>query len=128
MNTYRVYFRSELQWASRDIEANTPEQALTEAKRIAEERYLELYFENFSGFDAQINEIEVCDPEDNTLAEWLDNDLRLRLAAADLFEALKQALQALNTAPRFQVRHLGSDSYKIASLCQRAIAKARGQK
>jgi hypothetical protein len=55
-----------------------------------------------------------------------DDDMRLRLAAGDLLAALEQAVQALNTAPRFRVPHLGTDSYKIAATCDRAIAKAKG--
>jgi len=47
-------------------------------------------------------------------------------AAGDLLTALEQAVQALNTAPRFKVPHLDTDSYAIASICDRAIAKAKG--
>jgi hypothetical protein len=47
-------------------------------------------------------------------------------AAEDLLAALWQAVDALNTAPRFQVG--ASDSYAIASLCDRAIAKATGKR
>src|SRR5262245_60115446 len=92
MKTYHVYFRTEHQWALRDFEAKTPEQALAEARRFADERHLELDFEDFSGFDAQINEIEVCDPEDNTLADWQDDDLRLRLSASELLEAAERVV------------------------------------
>jgi hypothetical protein len=42
-----------------------------------------------------------------------------------LLEALEQAVAALNTAPRFRVPSLGTDSYAIAALIDRAIA---GQK
>ena len=47
-------------------------------------------------------------------------------AAPELLAALDQAVKALNTAPRFHVPVLGTDSYKIAALCDRAIAKAKG--
>jgi hypothetical protein len=47
-------------------------------------------------------------------------------AAPDLLAALTQAVAALNTAPRFSVPCLGTDSYAIAAICDRAIGKARG--
>ena len=55
--------------------------------------------------------------------ESQNDDLRLRNAARDLLEALEQAVCALNATPRFRVYE--TDSYKIASLCDRAIAKAK---
>ncbi len=54
------------------------------------------------------------------------DDERLQFAAGELLDALEQAVQALNTAPRFRVPHLDTDSYKIAAICERAIAKAKG--
>ena len=52
-------------------------------------------------------------------------DARLIAAAPDLLEALQQAIQALNTVPRFRVGN--TDSYRIASLCDRAVAKVTGR-
>jgi hypothetical protein len=46
--------------------------------------------------------------------------------AGELLGALRQAVQALNTAPRFPVPSLLSDSYRIAAFCDRVLAKARG--
>jgi len=43
-----------------------------------------------------------------------------------LLEALEQALAALNTAPRFRVPSLATDSYAIAAFCGRAIASVKG--
>ena len=54
------------------------------------------------------------------------DDGRLLDAAADLLGAIAQAVAALNTAPRFRVPSLGTDSYAIAALCDAAIAKAKG--
>ncbi len=45
--------------------------------------------------------------------------------APDLLTALQRALAALNTAPRFEVPTLGTDSYAIAAEAERAIAAAR---
>jgi hypothetical protein len=46
--------------------------------------------------------------------------------APEVIAALEQAVAALNTAPRFRVPLLDTDSYRIAALCDRAIAKAKG--
>jgi hypothetical protein len=51
---------------------------------------------------------------------------RLMAAAPELLEALELAVQALNTARRFSVPHLETDSYAIASICDRSIRKAKG--
>jgi hypothetical protein len=124
VKTYRVYFRSDLQWGRQDIEAETPAQVFERAHALAEsdpDIVLDQYFE---ASDCPINEIEVCDDEHDELAVWRDDDLRLRLAARDLLAALQHAATALNTAPRFKVPSLDTDSYAIAAVCDRAIAKA----
>lgn len=43
-----------------------------------------------------------------------------------LLNALEQAVQALNAPPRFPVPALLSDSYRIAAICDRAIARVKG--
>jgi len=52
--------------------------------------------------------------------------LRLRLAASELLDALEKAVEALNTAPRFKVPGLDTDSYAVAAICDEAIALAKG--
>jgi hypothetical protein len=123
MTTYTVYFRTDAESASHDIMADTPEQALALAHEL--DAPGELWFDPYNGI-MPVNEIVVCDPDGKKVAGWRDDDLRLRLAAQDLLDALEQAVQALNTAPRFAVPHLDTDSYKIASVCDRAVAKAKG--
>ena len=72
-----------------------------------------------------LEKIEISSDENDQLAAWQSDDLRLRLAARQLLEALEAARAALNTAPRFKVPGLGSDSYKIAALCDAALANAK---
>lgn len=48
-------------------------------------------------------------------------------AAPELLEACREALAALNTAPRFKVPSRDTDSYAIAVRLEKAIAKAEGQ-
>jgi len=43
----------------------------------------------------------------------------------NLIAVLQQALTALNTAPRFKVPSLETDSYRIAALCDEVIAKTK---
>ena len=73
-----------------------------------------------------VTAIEVCGPDGVGFAQWRDEDLSLQLAARDLLAALTRALAALNTAPRFRVASLDTDSYAIAAECDKAIAMAKG--
>jgi hypothetical protein len=114
MKTYHVYFRSDLQWGRKDIEAETPAQALERARQLAEtddHMLLDDYFEH-----TPINEIEICDAEHDELALWQDDDLLLRLAARDLLEAAELVVARWERGDLAEaVRGLDS-----------AIAKAKG--
>jgi hypothetical protein len=125
MTTYTAYFRTDAEFATREIKATTPEQALRKARRLYADDPFGLMFESYHG-GMPVNEIVIEDADHEELAVWHDDDLRLRLAASDLLDALEQAVQALNCTPRFPVPQLLSDSYKIAAVCDRAIAKAKG--
>jgi hypothetical protein len=125
MPTYTAYFRTDDQYATHDFEADTPEQALALARQLHNDNQLDLMFEPYDG-GMPVDEIAIQDANFNELAVWRDADLHLRLAANDLLEALEQAIQALNTVPRFRVPHLDTDRYRIASTCDHAIAKAKG--
>jgi hypothetical protein len=112
-------------YAIAEIEADTPEQALQKARH--------LWDTNIGWFDWQTRERDESQPEeieiegtDGEGAWWQNPDLRRRLAAADMLEALELAVGALNYARRFRVPHLDMDSYQIASKCDAAIKKARG--
>jgi hypothetical protein len=86
MTTYTAYFRTDADFATREIKAATPEQALKKARRFYADDPLDLMFESYS--DAMpVNEIVIQDAADNELAVWLDDDLRLQLAARDLLTA-----------------------------------------
>lgn len=126
MTTYTAHFRTDARYAIKDLEADTPEHALKLARRYLNEFPSELIYEDYNG-EFPVNEIAICrHGDDDELARWLDDEMRLRLFAADLLEALKQARTALNTAPRFAVPSLDTDSYRIATICERAIARATG--
>jgi hypothetical protein len=127
LTTYTVIFRTDQDTASEEIAAASPEAALAEARAIADDRdrLASLYFEPYSEY-FPVNEIEVQTPDGDEAAAWLDDDLRLRLVAREMLTALEKALAALNTAPRFKVPSLGTDSYQIAAECGQAIDKAKG--
>jgi hypothetical protein len=91
LNTYTVYFRSDTESAAHDLEATTPQQALAQAKKLYADNSSELWFEPYD--DGQpANEITVYDTDGNEVAAWLDDDLRLRLAAPALLAAAEKVL------------------------------------
>ncbi len=124
MTIYTAQFSTDAEFATHEVEANTPEQALIKAREFYAGDHSDLWFESYD--DMPVNQIAIKDVDGNEVAVWLDDDMWLRLAAQDLLDALEQAFAALNQAPRFAVPWLDTDSYRIASLCERAIAKAKG--
>jgi hypothetical protein len=57
-------------------------------------------------------------------AKTAEGDAALICAAPELLEVCRDALAALNTAPRFNVPTRDTDSYAIAARLEKAIAKA----
>jgi hypothetical protein len=92
MTSYRVYLRSDIQWAMRTFKARSPQHAVKLARQFAEEHFDELDFEDYEPIDNPIDEIEVHDQDGNELAAWYDEDLRIRLAARDLLEAAEKVI------------------------------------
>jgi hypothetical protein len=86
MTTYTAYFRTDAEFATREIKAATPEQALKKARRFYDNDPSDLMFESYDD-NAPVNEIAIQDADHNEVTVWLDEDLRLRLAARDLLEA-----------------------------------------
>jgi len=125
MPTYKAYFHTDAEWASREFEADTPERALALARQFYDESPSSLYFESYDS-GTVVNEITIIDPDGN-MRTWFDDDMRLRRAAQHLLDALEQAVAALNQTSRFAVPGLDTDSYRIASICDQAIAKAKGR-
>jgi hypothetical protein len=124
MPTFTAWFRTDAEWAIYDFEADTPEQALQMAHDLWRFKSEELSFQSYDMM-MPVDEIEISGPIGTEIAVWHSPEMRLRLAASDLLEALEQAVAALNTVPRFQVPSLATDSYRIAALCDRAIAQAK---
>ena len=116
MTTFTVYFRSDAGFASGEFDADTPEQALADARQAYENDTLVLWFEPYGDLE-QVNEIAVCDEEDCQLALWLDDDLLMRLAARDLLEAAEKVV----------ARWEHGDLAEAVRELQKAIALARGE-
>ncbi len=103
MNTYTAYFRTDASYAAHDIEADTPELALAEARKMADTHAHALWFVPYD--EAPINEIVIEDSDDNELASWQDEDLRLRLAAGDLLSAAEKILDRWQNSDIGEVIH-----------------------
>jgi hypothetical protein len=112
MTTYTATFRTDADFATREFKAATPEQALKKARRFDP---LDLMFESYDG-GMPVNEIIIQDADENELAVWRDEDLRLRLAARDLLDAAELVVARWERGDLAEaVRGLDS-----------AIAKAKG--
>jgi hypothetical protein len=88
MKTYTAYFYTDAEYASAEIEADTPSAALIAARELNEKDEGAL---DFARYDERqpVNHIEILDDNHNELAHWRDDDLLLRMAAPELLEALR---------------------------------------
>jgi hypothetical protein len=129
MNTYLVTFRTDTHYADLEIEADTPEQALQQARALAASRdaYLDLDFQTYDG-PGSINEIEVYGSGEaetgDVLLAWQDDDLALRNAAADL----RDALEALVKRERAEAAASGFTDDEMTWLddARLALSRAKG--
>jgi hypothetical protein len=67
----------------------------------------------------------------HAIIEFIDEYYKLAAINKDLLEALKLAVHAINRVPNFPVNCADKNiknSYGIASICDKAIAKAQGGK
>jgi hypothetical protein len=117
MQTYKAYFHTDAGYAARELEADTPEQALALARRFYDNDPSDLMFESYGG-GLPVLEIAIHDADSNRLAVWYDDDMRLRLAAHDLLAALEFIAADIDEGIRGKAAWL-----KIA---RAAIAKAKG--
>ena len=112
--------------------------ALSEILRSVESNLREVRDTMHYGDDLPVtflegSQIARCfDTVSNALLQTADAIRRAPVAdlAGELVSTLRLALEALNTAPRFRVPHLDTDeqrmdSYRIAALCDRVLARAK---
>jgi hypothetical protein len=118
MTTYPVYLRSDIAWTRKDIDADTPEQAVELARQLAAEDPGSLELDFYELCDCPINEIETIDEHGNELAVWYDDDMHSRLAARDLLEALEAMIDRDDAESIFAT--------PVLNQARAAIAKAKG--
>lgn len=85
--TYRAEFFTVADYAVRNFEAETPEQALELARRFYEDNIIDLDFRSYDDIEP-LDQIEVWDQKTGKRASWQSDDYRLRKAAPDLYKAL----------------------------------------
>jgi hypothetical protein len=103
MTTYTAHFRSDAAFASHDFEAETAHEALALAIKFNADDSSDLWFEHYAAMP--VSEIVVCDPDENELAVWYSDDLRLRLAAHDLLSAAEKILDRWQNGDLSEVIH-----------------------
>jgi hypothetical protein len=86
MKTYTATFRTDAEFATREIKAATPGQALRKARRLYDHDPFDLMFESYDS-GMPVNEIAIANADHDELAVWRDDDMRLRNAARDLLVA-----------------------------------------
>ena len=129
MTIYTAHFFTEADWAQTTIDAASPEQALQRARQIESDETETLDFQSYDGTNG-VERIEIWAADRRTVAEWESDDLRMRLAARDLYEALDAQTEAARAVVKnwargdlaAAVREL-DDSIEPA---RAAIAKAKG--
>jgi hypothetical protein len=120
--TYRAEFFTAADYAVRNFEAETPEQALELARRFYEDDLIELDFRSYDD-NAGLDQIQIWDSERGTLASWESDDYRLRKAAPELLAALQRIL------PHYAglLRAMGSDLTKCANYQSAKAAAANAE-
>jgi hypothetical protein len=120
MNTYTVYFRSDSEFADLDIDATTPQQALAFARKVYAEEPHSLFFDHYG--ESIVNEIAVAD-DGEEVAVWQDDELRLRLAAQDLLDAVEFCAMTLYDLEASERKGYIGEAIRLA---RAALAKAKG--
>lgn len=120
MTIYNVHLYREMRLRFDGIEADSPEAAAAAARNLTLEDADVVDECDGADFAALV---DVAGDEEYGQSVTVDFEGEvLRKSAPDLLAALTLARQALNTAPRFRVGD--TDSYRIASVVDAAIAKA----
>ncbi len=121
MPTYTAEFRTDADYATHAFTARSPQDALKKARAFCDEHTEELIFERYDG-GHPVNDIAVRDANGNQLALWQDDELRLRLAAGDMLEALELCVDCLADLARLDD---GTPSISALNQARAAIARAK---
>jgi hypothetical protein len=118
--TYRTEFFTAADYAVRNFEADTPEQALQLARQFYDDDPGELDFRSYDD-NAALEHIQIWDPNRGTLATWETDDYRLRQAAPDMLSLLKR----INNA--FYVKGSRKALLAVMKETKPLIARAEGR-
>jgi hypothetical protein len=126
MTIYTATFRTAHSWATHDIESDAPEQALEQAQALAEADDGTLDWCAYDPASTPLEEIEVEDPADGSVVwVWQSDELRLRLAAQDLYDALEE-LVAREQAAALENGFI-EDQMSWLEDAKRALTKAKSE-
>jgi hypothetical protein len=93
MTIYTATFRTADTWATEEIDAATPEQALQQARALIDTDADALDWCTYDPGSVPLDEIEIEGP-DGAGAVWQSEDLALRLAASDVLDVLETQTDA----------------------------------
>lgn len=122
MPTYTADFRTDADYATRCFTAHSPLAALKKARAFYDKRTEELMFQSYDGGHPVV-EIAIHNSDGDQVAIWQDDDLRVRLAAHDLLEALELCIDCLAELAWLDD---GTPSVSALDQARAAIAKAKG--
>lgn len=89
--TYRAEFFTAADYAHRDFEAGSPEEALQLARQFYKDNLVELDFRSYDD-NAGLDQIQIRGSKRGAHASWESDDYRLRQAAPQLLAALNLIL------------------------------------
>jgi hypothetical protein len=93
MTIYTAIFRTADTWATAEIAARTPKQAMQKARALAEKDIDALDWCTYEPSSVPLDEIEISGPHGEGPC-WQSAELALRLAADDLLDALEAQTEA----------------------------------
>lgn len=96
MPIYTAIFLTANLRATDEIEADTAELALHRARELAEHDSSQFEWYPFDP-SAEVEDIEIQDADENLDVTWQSDDLRLRLARFELFQALTDLVSQIDS-------------------------------
>ena len=118
--TYRAEFFTAADYAVRDFEAETPQQALELARRFYDNDLIELDFRSYDN-NAGLDQIQIWDNERGTLAAWKATTIAAATAAPDLYKPLEYFFNIMKTMAAAAVKAISASPSEQA---RTALAKA----
>jgi hypothetical protein len=122
MPFYTAHLYTAANWAETRISAATPLLALGRARVITDDDLSALDFRHYDDI-GEVERIEIHTLEGDTVAEWESADLRLRLAAPEMLEALEFVDMTFADIEASKRKGYYTECPKIVAA---AIARAKG--